>query len=224
MERQTTESRVLKHSRASRLFHWGLLLGFLPAAATGLILWLKPGNEWLVQNAMRVHIFGAIVLTASAAVYSLCCFKRVVAFIRRAFSWSANDVGWLLVGGGYPQKLLLGKKIAVPPMGKINSGQKIFSLCILFGGVLVIGSGWLLFAFIPLTPKAIVVWADRVHLGLGLFLTLFMVVHIFLGIYNWGEFKAMFGDGTQPLAEAKENNPLWVEQELEPAGKIRTGV
>ena len=37
-----SESRVLKHRLSSRLFHWGLVLGFIPAAITGFIIWLKP--------------------------------------------------------------------------------------------------------------------------------------------------------------------------------------
>jgi formate dehydrogenase subunit gamma len=210
--------RVLKHPLVSRMFHWGLILGFLPAAVTGFILWLKPGNEDFVNLAMHVHIVGAAILTVSAILYSIFCLDRIVAFVRRIFTWNGKDIAWMLVGGGYPQKMLLGRKIAVPPMGKINTGQKIFSICILLGGITLIFSGWILYAFIPLTPKVFVYYADKVHFLLGAFLGLFLLVHIFLGVYNWGEFKAMFGDGTQPLQEAEENNPLWVQDEIEAVG------
>ncbi|MDR3561098.1 MAG: cytochrome b/b6 domain-containing protein [Negativicutes bacterium] len=208
--------RVLKHPLASRLFHWGLILGFLPAALTGFVLWLKPGGEDLVNLAVRIHIAGAAILTLSAILYTVFCLDRVVAFIRRIFSFDDRDVGWMLVGGGYPQKMFLGKKIMVPPMGKMNSGQKMFGICLLLGSLALILTGWILYAFIPVSPKVFIYWSDQLHLVMGIFLGLFMFVHIFLGVYNWGEFKAMFGDGTQPLTEAQDHNPVWVAKEIEP--------
>lgn len=216
MSRQGNGPRVLKHPLSSRLFHWSLILGFLPAALTGAVLWLKPGNEAFINLAMRIHIAGAAILSAGIVLFVLLCFDRVVGFIRRTFTVNRNDLGWMKVCGGYPQKMFLGKKVAVPPMGKINSGQKIFGACLLFCGSALIVTGWGLYAFIPVVPKAVIYWADQLHLWLGLFMGLFMCVHIFLGVYNWGDFKAMFGDGTLPLAEAKENNPVWVEREVEP--------
>ncbi|HWQ62125.1 MAG TPA: cytochrome b/b6 domain-containing protein, partial [Negativicutes bacterium] len=211
--------RVLKHPLSSRLFHWGLILGFLPAALTGFVLWLKPGGDDLVNLAMRIHIGGAAVFTLSAVSYTLLCLDRVVAFVRRIFSFDDRDVGWLLVGGGYPQKMFLGKKIAVPPMGKLNSGQKMLGICLLLGGIVLTVTGWILYAFIPLAPKDFIYRADQLHLVTGGFLGLSLFAHVFLGIYNWGEFKAMFGDGTQPLAEAEDHNPVWVAGEIEPVQK-----
>lgn len=216
--------RVLKHGLSSRLFHWGLILGFLPAALTGFVLWLKPGSEDFVNLSMRIHIIGAVILSLSIILYSIFSLDRVVAFIRLIFTWDDRDLGWMLVGGGYPQKMLLGKEVAVPPMDKMNSGQKIFGICLLLGSIFLMASGWILYAFIPVAPKAFIHWADMGHLVLGVFLGLFMFVHIFLGIYNWGEFKAMFGDGTQPLEEAEHHNPLWVAKKVEPVADQGIGV
>jgi len=207
--------RVLKHPLQSRLFHWGLILGFMPAAITGFLIWLKPLNETLMNLAMQVHIVGAGILTISCVLYAVFCLDRVVAFIRLSFTWGKNDIEWMKVSGGYPQKMFLGKEIEVPPMDKVNSGQKIFGICLLLGGTFLIVSGWLLYAFLPFAPKMLSFWMGFGHLYLGLFLGLFMFVHIFLGVYNWGEFKAMFGDGTQPLEEARHHNPLWVQNKIE---------
>jgi len=215
--------RVLKHRLSSRLFHWGLILGFMPAAITGFILWLKPGSEDFVNLAMKIHIVGAVILTISAIVYTVSSLDRIIAFIRLIFTWDDRDVGWMLIGGGYPHKMLLGKEAIIPPMDKMNSGQKIFGICLLFGGLFLIVSGWILYAFIPVAPKLFIYWADMGHLVLGVFLGLFMFVHIFLGIYSWGEFKAMFGDGTQPLAEAEHHNPAWVANKIEPVQDNRAG-
>ncbi len=208
--------RVLKHGLSSRMFHWGLILGFIPAALTGFVIWLKPGSEDFVNLAMRIHIIGAAILSLSAVLYVLTSLDRVIAFIRLIFTWDSGDIKWMKIGGGYMEKIFLGKEIPVPPMDKVNSGQKMMGLMMLFGGIFLIITGWILYAFIPVAPKAFIYWADLGHLWIGVILGLSMFAHIGLGIYNWGEFKAMFGDGTQPLSEAEHHNPLWVANKIEP--------
>lgn len=207
----------MKHPLASRLFHWGLILGFLPAAITGFIIWYKPESEDFANLAMRIHIIGAAILTVSAVLYSIFKLDRVVGFLRRIFSWDQRDLRWAMLQGGYPQKILFGINILVPPMGKMNSGQKIFGICLFFGGLILMLTGWVLYAFIPVAPKELVYWFDQAHLIMGIFLGLFMFVHIALAIYNWGEFLCMFvNGGTQPLEECKHHNPVWVAEEIEP--------
>lgn len=213
------EPMVLRHPFMSRLYHWCLIFGFLPAAITGAMIWLKIGGENVVNWAMRIHIMGATLFTLSTIAYALFSFDRVVHFFHTIFSWNKNDIEWLKVGGGYPQKMLLGKKIAVPPMGKINSGQKMMGLIMAFGGAFIMVSGWILYAFIPFTPKVVIYWLGFGHLWGGLFLLLCTLAHMGLGIYNWSEFKAMLGNGTVPLSVAKDHNPLWVENDLEPVAE-----
>ncbi|SMC38011.1 cytochrome b/b6 domain-containing protein [Sporomusa malonica] len=215
-------TRVLKHPFVSRLFHWGLILGFLPAAITGFFIWLKPFSGDFQNLVMQIHISGAVILTVAVIYYCIFGFDRIVAFVRRIFSWDDRDIGWMMVGGGYPQKMLLGKTIPVPPMGKMNSGQKMMGIGMLIGGIILIVTGWGLYAFIPVAPKLAMYWFDMIHLVLGVLLGLGVFMHIFLGIYNWGEFLAMFGDGTQPLSEAKHHNPVWVENEIEQIKKDGT--
>ena len=208
--------RVLKHPLISRLFHWGLILGFLPAAITGFLIWLKPFNEDLQNLVMQIHIVGASILTISCILFVLFGLDRIVAFIRRIFNFDERDIAWMKVCGGYPQKMLFGKIIPVPPMGKMNSGQKQMGIMMLLGGILLIVTGWGLYAFLPVAPKAVMYWFDMVHLVVGIVLGLSVFAHIFLGIYNWGEFLCMFGDGTQTVEEARHHNPVWVENEIMP--------
>lgn len=213
------ESRVLKHGLSSRLFHWGLVLGFIPAAITGFIIWLKPGSEDFINMAMKIHIIGAAILTVSIIFYSIVSMNRIVVFIRSISQWGHNDLKWMAVGGGYAHKIILKKEIPVPPMGKINSGQKTMGILMFHGGIFLLFSGWILYSFIPLAPKEIIYWLAFGHLWIGVFLGLCTLAHIFLGIYNWEDFKAMFGDGTMPLSVAQHHNPLWVEHDIELVNK-----
>ncbi|WP_371362921.1 hypothetical protein SRRS_39470 [Sporomusa rhizae] len=214
--------RVLKHPLISRLFHWGLILGFMPAAITGFFIWLKPFSDDTQNLLMQIHIVGAWILTIACAGYIIFAMDRIVAFVRRLTTWDERDMKWMLVGGGYPQKMLLGKTIPVPPMGKMNSGQKQMGIMMLLGGIVLIVTGWGLYAFLPVAPKAVMYWFDMFHLVIGIILGLAVFAHIFLGVYNWGEFLCMFGDGTQSLEEAKHHNPVWVENEIEPVKDSQT--
>jgi formate dehydrogenase subunit gamma len=198
------------------MFHYLLVLSFLPLAVTGIFLFLKPYGEDTMNLLMRIHISAGVVLTMSVASFFVLALDRVVLFTKRAFTFGMNDVKWFAVLGGYPQKFLLRKKVPVPPMGKYNSGQKLFGACILIGGILLIGTGLALWAFPHIIPTGLAKTFGDIHLIAGLFLSLFLLVHIFLGIYMFHDFKAMFLHGKIPYEEAQEVAPLWVQEDIVP--------
>jgi len=209
-----SENMILKHPLSVRIFHYLLVISFLPLAATGLILFFKPFSENAMNLAMRIHVAAGILLTFDAAAFFIIGYKRVVLFLRRVFSISGNDFKWFAVLGGYPQKLLLHKKVPVPPMGKYNSGQKLFGACVFIGGVALIFTGIALWAFPHNLPHGTVALMGHVHTIAAWALTLFLCVHVFLGIYMFDDFKAMFLHGKIPYDEAKEMAPLWVGNEI----------
>jgi len=205
---------ILKHSSAVRVFHYILALSFIPLAVSGIVLCFKPFDEQAMNVWMRIHIVFGVILTVDAVGYLLIGFDRVALFIKRIFSVDKNDLKWFAVLGGYPQKFLLRKEIDVPPMGKYNSGQKLYGICALIGGVVLIGTGWMLWAFPHVIPRGLTLWFGHLHLVFGWGLILFFLVHIFLGIYMFDDFKSMFIDGRIPYGKAEKESPLWVEREL----------
>jgi len=208
---------VLKHEPGTRLFHWGLILGFLPAAFTGIAIWLKPFSGDTMNTLMQIHIIGAWILSVACVLFFIFKYKRVVAFWREIFTWTKADVEWMKVSGGYPQKMFFGKIVPVPAMRKMNSGQKMMGIIVFVGTILVVVTGWILYAALPMVPKEIAFYSDKIHLILGLGLTLCVVCgHIVLSIYNWNECICMFGDGTMKVNEAKHHNELWVNEDIEP--------
>jgi formate dehydrogenase subunit gamma len=209
-----TEKMILKHPLSVRIFHYLLILSFLPLAVTGVILYFKPLSESAMNLTMHIHVIAGVVLTVDAIAFFLIAFDRVVLFTKRIFSISANDFQWFMVLGGYPQKILLGKKVAVPPMGKYNSGQKLFGVCVFIGGTVLIFSGWILWAFPHLMPRQTVYMMSMLHIFFALILTLFLFVHLFLGIYMFDDFKSMIIHGKIPFDESREMSPLWVKDEI----------
>jgi len=52
------------------------------------------------------------------------------------------------------------------------------------------------------------------HTFFAWLLTLFLLVHLFLGIYMFDDFKSMILHGKIPYEEAREMSPEWVEKEI----------
>ena len=125
--------RILHHSLPVRLFHWCLVLGFLPAGVTGVILFFRPFGEAAMHLSMQIHIVGAWILMIACTLFFLLCPGRVVAFWREAFHWTKQDIEWMKVGGGYPQKMIFLQEIAVRPRGTRNAGHKTRANIIFFG-------------------------------------------------------------------------------------------
>ncbi|MEL4271074.1 cytochrome b/b6 domain-containing protein [Shewanella xiamenensis] len=207
---------ILKHPLNVRIFHYILLLSFLPLAATGLLLFFKPLSQEGMQLTYDVHIIAGIVMALDAVAFTVMAFDRVVLFIARVFSFSGRDVKWFMVLGGYPQKFLLGKKVPIPPMNKYNSGQKLFGACVLIGGTVLILSGLVLWLIPHAAPRDIVWFLGQAHLVSGLVLTAFLPVHLFLAVYRFDDFKAMMLHGNVPYHDAAEYTPLWVKNEIAP--------
>ena len=207
---------ILKHPLNVRIFHYILLLSFLPLALTGLLLFFKPLSQSAMQLTYDIHIVAGVVLSVNAIVFTLMCFDRVILFIVRIFSLSKRDIGWFKVLGGYPQKFILGKKVPIPPMNKYNSGQKLFGICVLLGGTALILSGLVLWLIPHAMPRDLVWLMGMTHLACGLLLTAFLPVHLFLAVYRFDDFKAMMIHGKVPYHDAAEYTPLWVEQEIVP--------
>jgi len=153
---------------------------------------------------MRIHIAAGILLTFDAMFFFMIGYKRVALFLSRVFSISGNDFKWFAVLGDIP-KAAFAQKIPVPPMGKYNSGQKLFGVCVFIGGVILIFTGLALWAFPHNLPRGTVALMGHLHAIAAWALTLFLCVHIFLGVYMFDDFKAMFLHGKIPYEEAKEN-------------------
>lgn len=210
------QAYILKHPLRVRIFHYILVLSFIPLAVTGILLLFKPFSEPAMNLMMKIHVCAGVVLTFDAVSYFIFGMDRVVLFARRVFSCSMDDMKWFAVLGGYPQKFLLHRKVNLPAMGKYNSGQKLFGVCILVGGILLIGTGWGLWVIPHILPNATADLFGNIHLVAGIFLSLFLLVHIFLGIYMFPDFKAMFLHGRILYDEAREVAPRWVNEEVVP--------
>jgi len=148
------------------------------------------------------------------------------------------DLIWLAKGGG------MFRRGVHPPARKFNAGQKIIFWLVILGGVSVSLSGlMLLFPFqlhmfgptfevvdrlfnqqLPaqLTALQEMQLAQLWHAIMGLFLTIVIIAHIYIGTIGMeGAFDAM-GSGEVDRNWAREHHNLWVE-ELERRDRLAPG-
>ncbi len=128
---------VQRYRPFERLCHWVVAITFSILVFSGLGLFDRSFVNFLGlmgggAQAILVHKIAGIVFAFSSVSLSLLHAKD-------SFHFDRDDLAWLKVAGGYLQRS--GKS---PPMGKYNTGQKLFDLCSLFSTLGLAGTGWVI--------------------------------------------------------------------------------
>ena len=198
-----SEKTVTKATPAEIVNHWILAASCILLIITGYGFVFKVEGIYALfgNNATMkiVHNWTGVVFTCS-----LC--GTLFNYLGESLDLSKDDWNWIKMGGGYLSK----KPGPVPPMGKINTGQKLYYLAILAGGIAIAASG---FAIWLLQGQRTVVLVS--HLVHNLAFILFVVAvpaHIYLGtLANPGLLRIMI-TGTVPLEVAKKRYPKWMKE------------
>jgi formate dehydrogenase subunit gamma len=198
----TNGNMVRKATSFEILNHWVM--------AISCIVLMISGYAFLFHLESVGSVFGGfpsmkVVHNWLGVVFIISLFLTLFNYLGEALDLSADDWQWIMVGGGY-----LSKKVTVPPMGKLNTGQKLYYLALLLFGVIIAASGFIIW----LMPGARG-WVLASHLFHNLAFDFFVVavpVHIYLGTFaNPGTFRIMIY-GTVPLAWAKKKYPKWIKE------------
>ncbi len=198
-----SDKLVTKATPAEIVNHWVLAGSCILLIITGYGFVFKIEGIYAVfgsNAAMKlVHNWSGVVFTVSLA-------GTLFNYLAESLDLSKDDWDWLRMGGGYLSK----KAVAVPPMGKINTGQKLYYLAILVGGIGIAGSGFAIW-FVPGSQTL----TQVSHLVHNLAFVLFVVAvpaHIYLGtLANPGLLRIMI-NGTVPLDVAKKRYPKWMKE------------
>ena len=125
---------IFVYSIFKRVVHWAAALAFVLVIPTGfmMIFGKELGGGDLVLTARYVHSIGTVLF--------------IVSFIPMFLMWlipmlpSFDDIKWFLMLGGY-----LTKKKVVVPAGQFNAGQKMWFWVAMLGGIVMIGSGAMMY-------------------------------------------------------------------------------
>ncbi len=194
---------VKKASVEEIINHWIL--------AASCILLIVTGYGFLFQIKQIYALFGSnyamkLVHNWTGVVFTLSLFGTLFNYLHEAVSMDKDDWNWIKMGGGYLSR----KAVAVPPMGKINTGQKLYYLAVLVGGIGIVASGFTIWL---VTGNRMLTLAS--HLIHNLCFILFVVAvpaHIYLGtLANPGLLRIMIY-GTVPIEVAKKRYPKWMKE------------
>jgi len=194
---------VRKASTEEIVNHWIM--------AVSCILLIITGYAFLFQLKALGGLFGGFnVMRAvhnwSGVVFIVSLVATMFNYLHESLSMGADDWNWIKMGGGYLSK----GPVKAPPMGKLNTGQKLYYLMILVAGILIAVSGfsiWFIQGNRALTQAS--------HLVHNLAFILFVVgvpAHIYLGtLANPGTFRIMVY-GTVPVEFARKKYPKWMKE------------
>ena len=177
---------VMMFNAAQRLVHWLHTAAFIVLMVTGVIIYVP----WLGASlgageggyAIRLaHRLGAVAFMLVPIIYVVLSPQELLAAMKRVFTWSKEDLGWLRAAPGY---YFLGDEEAMPPQDKYNTGQKLFYLV-----VVVCMAGFIVTGLIMWFGKGIMpLWAFRWSVFLHDLCTIaygaFFLVHFMLSVMH----------------------------------------
>ncbi len=194
---------VRKASTEEIINHWIM--------AVSCILLIITGYGFLFQLQAIGAPFGGfntmkVVHNWAGVVFIVSLFATMFNYLRESLTFDADDWAWIKMGGGYLSRSA--KK--TPPMGKLNTGQKLYYLAVLAAGIVIAASGlsiWLVQGNRTLTLVS--------HLVHNIAFILFVVavpLHAYLGtLANPGTFRIMVY-GTVPIEFARKKYPKWMKE------------
>jgi formate dehydrogenase subunit gamma len=176
------QKEVEMYRRPTRILHWVHLFSFCILFLTGLVLFI-PQLGILAQGSWTriIHRIAAAVFIISPLIYMPMNWKSTKEGIKLAFSWGKNDLDWLKAA---PQYYFLGDEAAMPPQGRMNTGQKLWwFIVIVFGTIFVITGLVMWFAKTTASPGVLQLMVFLHDVAFAVSAPM-LFTHIYLGVIH----------------------------------------
>jgi formate dehydrogenase subunit gamma len=173
---------ILRFKTAEIMVHWSIAVPFLMCYVSGVILKLffnlSPGGENLAREILRtLHRIGGaglIVLPTTSAILHRKDFGIHLYNIRKAWSWTVDDIKWLFLMG----LAAISPRFHLPEQHKFNAAEKLNFMMVMVTYPVFITSGVLL-----LMPGTwFVTWV--IHVAVALAVTPLVLGHIYMATVN----------------------------------------
>lgn len=214
MTKNNSGKTVERFTPATRLGHWVHVIAFLALLITGLaLIFTGFGNLFGsagLKATVSIHRFMAWPFTfLTVVILILGANKSTRRWIKDIFTWKKNDVDFIKA---YPKEFF-GIKTKLPKQGKYNAGQKVNSLLTIFGSLIMIITGWILYFPNALSPQTVSV-ALPIHSFFAMVMGAVMLGHAYLGLLHPGSKESIKGmlNGKVSLEYAGSHHALWVEE------------
>ncbi len=177
---------LLVFGTTQRLVHWLHTAAFAVLMLTGAMLYIPWFSGSIAQGAgghvvRLLHRVGAVAFMLVPVIYIVFDFEEWLASMKRVFSWSKEDVGWLQAAPAY---YFLGDEEAMPPQDKFNTGQKLFYLTVVICMVGFIVTGLIMWFGKGAVPAWMFRWSVFLHDLCTIAYAAFFLVHFVLSVMH----------------------------------------
>ena len=214
-----THHEVEKYRKPIRILHWIHSGAFVLLFLTGLVLFI-PGLGFLAEDGWTrlIHRIGAAIFVIVPIVYLIINPKSVGRGLKKAFTWSGEDIGWLKAA---PRYYFLGDEGSMPPQDEMNTGQKMWwFIVIVFGIIFVITGAILWFAKTSASP-ALLQWMVFIHDVSFIVTGAMFLVHLYTGVIHplMTESWSAITNGKVSAEYAKSHHAKWYAEVSKSGGK-----
>lgn len=176
------QQEVERYALSTRWFHWVHASVFIILIVTGVFLFVPWFSAAAIGGISRfVHRISAIIFVVAPLIFLLANWKKSWAFVREAFNWGLDDILWFEAAPSY---YFGDDSTLMPPQGRINTGQKLFWLTSLMGGVVFVITGVIMRAFKGIVAPGVFQWAVFAHDVAFIAVGSFFLVHLQLSVLH----------------------------------------
>ncbi len=207
-----THHEVEKYRRPIRILHWIHSGAFVILFLTGLVLFI-PGLAFLAEDSWTrvIHRIAAAIFIIVPIIYLIVNPRSVGRGLKQAFTWGAEDMGWLKAA---PRYYFLGDEKGMPPQGSMNSGQKLWWFITVVFGFLFVISGLIMWFGKTEAPVALLRWMVFLHDIAFIVTGAMLFLHIYLGVFHpkMTEAWKSMASGKISVEYAKMHHGKWYEE------------
>jgi len=202
-------TQIEKYRKPIRILHWIHSGAFVLLFLTGLILFI-PGLSALAEDGWTrvIHRIGAVIFIVIPIIYLVINPAAVGRGLKKAFTWSSDDMGWLKAAPGY---YFLGKETDMPPQDEMNTGQKMWWLMTIVFGVIFVITGLVMWFAKTTAAPGVLQWMTFVHDVAFIVTGAMFLLHIYLGVFHpmmTEAWSSMVG-GKVSTEYAKKHHARW---------------
>ena len=204
--------KVEKYRKPVRVLHWIHGGAFALLFLTGLILFI-PQLGFLAEDSWTrlIHRIAAVIFVVAPLIYIPMNWKSTRSGIKDAFTWGAEDIGWLKAA---PRYYFFGDEEGMPPQGSMNSGQKMWWFLVIIFGIIFVVTGLIMWAFKTIAPAGLLQGMVFIHDISFIVTGAMFFLHIYLGVFHPAMTEAwdsMVG-GKISVEYAKMHHSKWYQE------------
>ncbi|MGE5577397.1 MAG: formate dehydrogenase subunit gamma [Syntrophothermus sp.] len=221
---------IIRFNGWARAAHWSHVLSFFVLLITGLAIFGPQGDTIArvfggIQATRLIHRIAAVTFMVLSVLLLLISaasnrFRNISQGLKNLLVFDKDDLVFL---DEFPKKFF-GLEARVPEQGKFNGGQKINSIFVVFGSIVLAATGLVLW-----NPKAFPIYLVRLAYPLhdGAMFIMFALVlgHMYLSLVHPITRKALgaMWHGRMSGEYAKHYHAKWYRSALEKTATAKSG-